>query len=77
MTSKYFENKTKTAVKRLDDNNKLNAEVVVPLKYLSNFWKFLNLPLINCELFLFLKLIRSAIFALCYQDDTRNIKSGN
>ena len=25
-------------------------EVVVPLKYLSNFWKSLDLPLINCEI---------------------------
>ena len=26
----------------------LNVEVTVPLKYLNNFWKSLNLPLINC-----------------------------
>ena len=29
------------------DNNTLNAEVVVPLRYLSNFWRFLNLLFIN------------------------------
>ena len=29
---------------------KINAEVVVPLKYLSNFWRSLDLPLINCEI---------------------------
>ena len=28
----------------------LNAEVTIPLKYLSNFWRFLDLPLINCEI---------------------------
>ena len=27
----------------------LNVEVTIPLKYLSNFWKSLDLPLINCE----------------------------
>ena len=27
----------------------LNNEVTIPLKYLSTFWRFLNLPLINCE----------------------------
>ena len=27
----------------------LNVEVTIPLKYLSNFWRFLDLPLINCE----------------------------
>ena len=25
-------------------------EVVVPLKYLSNFWRSLDLPLINCQI---------------------------
>ena len=26
-----------------------DVEIVVPLKYLSNFWKRLDIPLINCE----------------------------
>ena len=33
-----------------NDKNILNAEVVVPLKYLSNFWKSLDLPLVNCQI---------------------------
>ena len=28
---------------------KRNLEIVVPLKYLSNFWRTLDMPLINCE----------------------------
>ena len=28
----------------------LNVEVTIPLKYLSNFWRSLDLSLINCEL---------------------------
>ena len=28
----------------------LDAEVVVPLKYLNNFWRYFDLPLINCEI---------------------------
>ena len=28
------------------------AETVVPLKYLGNFWETLDMPLINCEVFL-------------------------
>ena len=28
----------------------LNVEVTIPLKYLSNFWRFLDLPLMNCEM---------------------------
>ena len=31
-----------------DDSTK-NVEIMVPLKYLSNFWRFLEMPLINCE----------------------------
>ena len=27
----------------------LNVEVTIPLKYLSNFWRFLDLPLTNRE----------------------------
>ena len=29
---------------------KKNNEIVVPLKYLSNFWRTLEMPLINCEI---------------------------
>ena len=28
----------------------LNVEVTIPLKYLSNFWRSLDLPLVNCEI---------------------------
>ena len=28
----------------------LNNEVTIPLKYHSNFWRFLDLPLIDCEI---------------------------
>ena len=28
----------------------LNAEVTIPLKYLSKFWRFIDLPLMNCEI---------------------------
>ena len=31
-----------------DDGTK-NVEIMVPLKYLSNFWRTLEMPLINCE----------------------------
>ena len=30
------------------------VKIVVPLKYLSNFWRSLNIPLINCEVELIL-----------------------
>ena len=36
------------------NNETKNAEIMVPLKYLSNFWRTLEMPLINCEITLLL-----------------------
>ena len=36
-----------------DDGTK-DVEIIVPLKYLSNFWRTLEMPLINCEVNLIL-----------------------
>ena len=33
-----------------DDDKKEDIKIAVPLQYLSNFWKTLNIPLINCEI---------------------------
>ena len=33
---------------------KKEVEIAVPLKYLSNFWRTLDMPLINCEVSLIL-----------------------
>ena len=49
-TSKSFEYKTKIIRRMPNDINILDAEVVVPLKYLSNIWRSLDLPLTNCEI---------------------------
>ena len=37
-----------------NDNGIINVEIMVPLKYLSNFWRTLEMPLINCEVELIL-----------------------
>ena len=37
-----------------NDFNKKNVEIIVPLKYLSNFWRTIEMPLINCEVNLIL-----------------------
>ena len=39
----------------------LNTEVTIPLKYLSNAWRSLNLPLINCEVDLDLKWSKNCV----------------
>ena len=49
--SKSFEYKTKLVGRVPNSNNdRLEAEIVVPLKYQSNFWRYLDLPLMNCEI---------------------------
>ena len=35
-------------------SGKKEVKIAVPLKYLSNFWRTLNMPLINCEVSLIL-----------------------
>ena len=32
------------------NGGKKNLEIMVPLKYVSNFWRTLEMPLINCEI---------------------------
>ena len=36
------------------NNGTKNVEIMVPLKYLSNFWRTLEIPLTNCEITLLL-----------------------
>ena len=51
---------------RTDDGNK-NVEIIVPLKYLSNFWRTLGMFLINCEINLILTRCENCII---WSDDT-------
>ena len=40
---------------QIDDNGRMdNAEIMVPLKFSSNFWRTLEMPLINCDINLIL-----------------------
>ena len=50
-----FNFKVKMTSQTEDDGTK-NVEIMVPLKYLSNFWRTLEMPLINCEINLILTL---------------------
>ena len=48
--SESFKYKTSIVGKTSQDNDSLtNVEVVILLKYLSNFWRNLDIPLINCK----------------------------
>ena len=46
--------KSKIISKTDDDEDINNVEITFPLKYLSNFWRTLEMPLINCEVKLIL-----------------------
>ena len=52
--SKSFKYKVKITGKTPADRNTKDVEIIVPLKYLSNFWRTLEMPLINCEMTLVL-----------------------
>ena len=52
--SKSFKSKVKITGKTPNDGNEKDVEIMVPLKYLSNFWRSLEMPLINCEVNLIL-----------------------
>ena len=41
----------------------INATIAVPLKYLSNFWRPLEMPLINCQVELKLKWTKHCVFS--------------
>ena len=48
----------------------LNTEVTIPLKELSNFWRFFDLPLINCEIELNLSWTKDSVLTEHYNDIT-------
>ena len=50
--SESFKSKIKIEGKTADNDNTKNAEIVVLLKYLNNFWRTPEIPLINCEIVL-------------------------
>ena len=54
--------KTKAAVNNTSSFVK-DAKIVVPLKYLSNFWRSLEMPLINCKVLLELNWIEECILS--------------
>ena len=57
------------------DANKVGknkTEVVIPLKHLSNFWRRLNIPLINCEVELILTWSKNCVLADMTARDAAN-----
>ena len=52
--SESFKSKVKITGNTPEVGNAKDVEIIVPLKYLSNFWRTLEMPLINCEVNLIL-----------------------
>ena len=52
--SESFKSKIKITGKTPNNDNEKDVEIMVPLKYLSNFRRTLEIPLINCEVNLIL-----------------------
>ena len=47
-----------------------NATIAVPIKYLSNFWRSLEMPLIDCKVELKLKWTKYCVLSAAGNDDT-------
>ena len=54
--------KTAGAVNNMNSSVK-EAKIAVPLKYLTNFWRSLEMPLINCKVYLELNWIEDCILS--------------
>ena len=59
--SESFKSKVKIMEKTPDDDNRKGVEIMVPLRYLRNFWRTLEIPLINCEVNLILAWFRDCV----------------
>ena len=62
VNSKSFKSKIKITGRTPANGNEKDVEIMVPLKYLSNFWRTLEMLLINCEV----SLILTWFINLCY-----------
>ena len=63
--SESFKSKIKITGKTPDDDNEKDVEIMVQLKYLSNFWRTLEMPLINCEVNLILTWPSTCVITNC------------
>ena len=62
--SESFKYKTSITGKTTENNDSLtNVKVVIPLKYLSNFWRSLDTLLINCETEIILTWTKNCVLA--------------
>ena len=75
--SKFFDYKTSITGTIEGDNTEQKVEIVVPLKYLSNFWRTLDMPLINCEINLILTWSENCVLTSKATRDAVPAQGGN
>ena len=63
LNSESFNYKANFMENGVTQNNliKNNVKIVIPLKHLSNFWRNLNIPLINCQVELILTWLKNCV----------------
>ena len=59
--SKSFKSKVQITGKTPNNGNTKDVEIIVQLKYLSNLWRTLEMPLINCEVNLILTWFKDCV----------------
>ena len=59
----------------VNNSSKKSIELPIPLKYLGNFWRALNIPLISCEVYLELKWNKTCV--ITSQQIGVNLDGGN
>ena len=74
VNSNTFKYKNEIIGNTYDVDADVQVELAIPLKYLGNFWRALNIPLISCEVSLELKWDKNCIITSLEQ---RNIGGGN
>ena len=61
----------------VNKNGTQEVELAIPLKYLGNFWRALNIPLISCEVSLELKWDKNCIITSLEQRDIGGVNRDN
>ena len=75
--SKSFDYKASITGKLEGNNTEKEAEIVVPIKHLSNFWRTLDMPLINCEINLILTWSENCVLTSKATRDAVPAQGGN
>ena len=75
--SKSFKSKIKITRKAPNNGNEKDVKIMVPLKYLSNFWRTLEMPSINCEVSLILTWSLSCVITNSTSEEKFKITNTN